>query len=311
MARASRKYANNSVERKIYFYRIDAGLDDAGRPVRFDPSPFLRHIDTLPFNHRGRYWEETSDNVTCCWVDRHEAPQRVRIANLRRSDLPQLEDAGALFPLQIPVTAGLAEQIHVVFFPNLIAGSDFNFYGPRISRLARYLYVKTNGNCPPVTFQPLLRQDVAQQLARLQDVRMLSLKVSASYVAALSEADTDIVRYIGELARAGDAQEVEVTLSPKRYSRDPLSNRLLDFARKLAYRADLRSEASRFVLRGWDPETGRVELVDLLSDELIVKRHILRQDSRTRALDRESAYGAIEEAYGGLREQLENASAIR
>ena len=60
---------------------------------------------------------------------------------IRRTGLPQLEQAGTVSDLKIADNAGLVEAVHVVFFPDNIVGADFNFYGPRLSRLGYYLRV--------------------------------------------------------------------------------------------------------------------------------------------------------------------------
>jgi len=48
----------------------------------------------------------------------------------------------------------------------------------------------------------------------------------------------------------------------------------------------------------------------LLNDKLIAKRHVVRLDERTRALDPDSAYAAIEDSYFELREHLEAAAGV-
>jgi uncharacterized protein YgbK (DUF1537 family) len=232
------------------------------------------------------------------------------VGNVRRSGLPQVERGGAISPLPIPTTAGLVEQIHVVFFPDQIVGSEFNFYGPRMASLAHYFAVKADGVCPPVKFEPLLRQNVTQQLDRLQDVRLLQLKIRSSYAAVVSQADQDLGSAFEAAARAGDADELEIILRPRAYSRGQLSQRVLDTMRRLLQRPDLREEASRFIVKGMDSVTGRVELVDFLGDQLISRKQIILQDRRTRALDQESAYSAIQAAYDELRDQLVTAASV-
>ena len=56
--------------------------------------------------------------------------------------------------------------------------------------------------------------------------------------------------------------------------------------------------------------TGRIEALDLLSDKLIVRKQILREDESSRALNSEAAFGAIEEAYTELRPELLTASSV-
>jgi hypothetical protein len=303
MAR-TRTAQRGMVERSIYFYRVDAGLDDIGRPLPFDPAPALRHIHALPFTRDGRYWENVDGNAICCWVDQNVPPHKLRLATVRRAGLPHLEQAGILSPLALPSASGLVEQIHVVFFRDNIVGAEFNFYGPRLSRLRQYLSEKAKDSCQPLTFEPLLRQDIADQLSRLQDVRLLQLRIRASYAATIAEADQDLGSAFAAAARAGEAEVLEITLRPPAYSRGRLSDRILSTVKRLAGLNDLRDEVSCFVLKGLDNATGRVELVDILSDQLIAKKQIFREDIC-------SAHGAIEEAYNELQDQLLTAAGVR
>jgi len=50
-------------------------------------------------------------------------------------------------------------------------------------------------------------------------------------------------------------------------------------------------------------------LVDVLRDELVASKKVVRVDSRSRALDPAATYAAIEEAYLELKPQLEAAAA--
>lgn len=301
----------SQVERKIYFYRVDAGQDAAGRPVVFNPAATLTHLKGLGFTEDGRYWDSGDGNITCCWIDAASPHGRLRVGNVRRSGLPQVERRGAIEPLGIPQAAGLVEQVHVTFFPNQIVGAEFNFYGPRLSRLERYFAVRADGVCPPVIFEPLLRQDVTDQLDRLGDVRLFHLKIHASYAGIVAEADQDLGAAFEAAARAGQAEELEIILRPRAHSRGTLANRLLRTVKQLAQRQDLREEASHFTVKGFNEVADRVEAVDILKDQLISRKRIVLEDERTRALDTESAYAAIEDAYTELRTELLRAAGVR
>jgi len=209
-----------------------------------------------------------------------------------------------LSPLEIPSAAGLVEQVHIVFFPRNLVGADFNFYGPRLSRLEDYFAARGDDLCPLVAFEPLLRQDVAEQLERLADIRLFQLRIHVSYIDTVTQANRDLGSAFEAAKNAGLAQEVEIILSPRAYSRRSLSQKLFSTARRLLAHRNLLTEASRFRVKGMHKSTGRVELLDLLSDQLIVKKRIFRENPRTRALDRGSAYAAIQEAYDELRDQL-------
>lgn len=300
---------DRTVERKIYFYRIDLGTENDGAPVSFRLGPALNILDGLPFTEQGRYLQLPGGNALSCWVDSTRSPQRMRLATIRRTGLPHLEEGGELSPLQISERTGLYEPIHIVFFPRNIVAAEFNFYGPRASQLGRYLIAKANAPAT-TTVDPLLRRDVTDQLRRLQDIRVFDLKVHASYTDTLSQLNDDLGSAFEAAARVGEAQEVQVVLQPQPYSRNSLSQRLLGIVRRLANDSHLRENATRFHIRGFDEGTGRVEDIDVLRDHLIAKRHMVRLADRTRAIDPASAYASIQEAYEELRHDLESAASV-
>lgn len=53
--------------------------------------------------------------------------------------MPLVEEAGGLNGLNLTTNQGLYEPIHLQVFANNIIGVEFNFYGPRPSRLGSYL----------------------------------------------------------------------------------------------------------------------------------------------------------------------------
>ncbi len=170
-----------------------------------------------------------------------------------------------------------------------------------------------------VSFEPLLRQDVAEQINRLEDIRLFRLKIRASYTQTIARANRDLGSAFEAAARAGEAEALEIVLSPRPYSRQRLSQRLMETARNLIRRGensvlargDLHTEVSRFIIKGRSQDTGRIETLDLLSDQLILKKEIVRQDPRARALDSESAYAAIKQAHSELQQQLLVAASIQ
>jgi hypothetical protein len=308
----NRQRQQPTLERKIYFYRMHVGTDEAGSPVTFDPRPVLRTIDTLPFvGSQERYLVDDESNAVCAWVDDIGAEPKIRLVRVRRTGLPQIEEAGLLSDLNLAVNAGLAEPVHVIFFPNNIVGADFNYHGPRLSRLAFYLHYKGGDGVPLVNFEPLLRLDVSAQLNRLRDVRLFNLKVRPSYASAVREADQDLGSAFQAAQHLGDTEEVQILIKPNRQGQRSLLERFTGLARQLIRRADLRTEASKFVINGKCQDSGRVEPIDLLRDHLIAHRQIISLGERSRAPNPESAYQAIQSAYNDLHTELENAASIK
>jgi hypothetical protein len=303
-----------TLERKIHFYRSDAGLDRSGKPVAFDPSPALAKIGRLPFSNdaAGRYLTDDDGNAVCAWPGNARTTQSLRFCQIRRTGLPQLEQAGKVSDLNIAADAGLLEPVHVVFFTDNIVGADFNFYGPRLSRLGYYLRTKSNNAVPLASFHPLLRGDVAAQLDHLTDIRLFDLRVNASYVNTIRQANQSLGDAFAANARVleGDAEELELILRPSKAGRLSARQRLLGSLKALVRGRDLRENADRFQVKGKHDETGRVELIDLLRDQLIAKKQILRLGERSRAVDENSAYEAIRAAHDELGDELRQAPSV-
>lgn len=298
-----------TAERKVYFYRVDAGLTTGGKPKRLDATPILDSISALPYNASGRYWLQPDGNVLCAWVDPKQRHPRMRLATVRRSGLPLLEEAGSLSPLGVAAAAGLYEPIHVMFFPSNVVGVEFNFYGPRPSRIPSYLMRTAGHACPTFSLDALIRQDVMEQLKRLKRLRVLDLKVRASYASAVAEADADLGAALDAAARVGQSEVVHLVLQPAPHRRNWLTEKALAAVRNLAARPDLRENALGFSVRGLDEEHDRIEEIDVLKDELVVTKKVVRLDDRSRAVDDAAAYAAIEEAYTELKTELEAAVA--
>lgn len=297
----------NRLERHIYFYRI--GLFTPGRTASaaqaFDPTPFLDRLPAVLATD-DRYLE-TGDRVTCCFPDSGSVRPRVRVANIRRSALPQVESGGVLTPLAIDERSGLAEQIHVAFFDQDVVGAEFNFYGPRPWRLAEYLHRKCGA--PLLTIEPLLRPDVMALLDQLEDVRIMTLRIRRDTI--------DDVRLVDESLGAAFARtaqwapDMEIVLRKQPHAREPLPERVLGAVRRLAGSEEVRRGARTFRVTGRRSDTGDISVVDILKSDLVATRRILRAGPRQRTLDSADAYAAIEDAYVELRDEIGAALPVR
>jgi len=306
---------SGKVERKIYFYRVNVGVDDKGQPITFDPKEEFNVISNLPFSSdNSRYLLDDDGNAICGWVDKEDDPYHFRFGRIRRSSLPQLEQFGTLSDLPVPPDSGLVEQVHIVFFSNNIVGSEFNFHGPRLSRLGYYLRVKGNSPHPSINFETLLRHDVTSQIKRIGDIRLFDLRIRPSYISVIKEADQDL----GSAFEANrkvfqnedDGNEIQIVLHSGKSSRKLITEKIINVVRSIVGREDLITEASRFKLKGMNNETGRVEHIDLLHEQLISQKQILKLNEKSRALDTSDAYNAIHSAYDELREQIESAPSL-
>jgi hypothetical protein len=307
----------NTVTRNIYFYEIRPEIQDPSHPPpAVDIRRTLHHIEALPFTAEGRYWDDRSGKVLCCWPDHYFRHPRARLGTIRRSGFPQVELNGDLSALTIPGAAGLVEQIHMVFFlegQTIFVGSEFNFYGPRVPGLKHYLMERAHQVCPPVTIRPLFRRDIVERLARLEDIRLFDLALQAP--SSLHSDRIEALPFFDALqatAKQAEAEEIEVILRPRRYSRtEKLSKKLLSWLKSLVGGNEVPGQIARCVVKGLDAETGEIESVDVLKTQFIVQREIVREDAASRALNAVSAYAAIEQSYNGLHDQLLEAAGVQ
>ena len=308
----------NTVQRKIYFFRADVGVDDGGLRLPFDPIPALKVIKSLPFTNddAGRYQFDIDGNAVCIIENSHFQNRHMMFCRVRRTGLPQLERAGNISDLNLSPDAGLLETVHIVFFPDKvtgdnIVGAEYNHFGPRMSRLGFYLYEKSNEAVPYAIFRPIIRGDAAEQLSRLAEIRVLDISIQPAFASVMRQADQSLGDAFEANARVVDEPEtVQVVVKPQRHARQSTLDRLLNPLRALLNQNDTRQAFDRFQVRGKCDDTGRVETIDLLKDQLISTRQIVRLNERGRALDPNSAFEAIRDAYRELGEGLQQATGV-
>lgn len=299
-------------KRSIHFFRIDGGADESGVPVDVNLHPALQKIDGLPFREvttGGRY-VTSGDIDLCAWIDEVAEICKIRFANVRRNALPQAEAGGELTDLVVADDAGICEASHLCIFPDGIVGIEFNFYGPRPSRLAWYLRRVVGDDCPEFKLEALLRQDVAAVLQRKNAVRKLSHNVRRPYIDVIEQANASLGSALRAAETASRADCVGVYLEPEPYQRRNLDGGILGMLRSLAPRSDLRENARTLKATVIDAETDRAEEIDLLRDELISQKKILRLHDRTRVLLSDDAYAKIAEAYAERRDDLAAAASV-
>jgi hypothetical protein len=299
-------------KRSIHFFRIDGGADDTGLPIAVDLHPALQKVDGLPFRAvaaGGRY-VTSGDADQCAWIDDVGEICKIRFANVRRNALPQAEAGGELTDLALADEAGICEVSHLCIFPDGIVGIEFNFYGPRPSRLAPYLRRVVGDDCPEFRLEALLRQDVTAVLERKKAVRKLDLNIRRPYIDVIEQANASLGAALRAAETASHADCVGLYLEPEPYQRRNLDDGILGLLRRLAPRSDLRENARTLKATVIDQQTDRAEEIDLLRDELISQKTILRQHDRSRVLLSSDAYAKIEEAYTERRSDLAAASSI-
>lgn len=309
--------ATAGLVRQVRFYRIDAGDDEHGRPVPFDAVAAFVHVNGLPFDparEDGRYMGRTGDEaVVACWVESPVAmPVRVRLGFVRRSGLPHVESAGALSPLSIPLTAGLAEQTHMVFLGSNIVGIEVNGRGPRAGKLIEYLRQKGPPGARPLGIEMLIHPSIEEKLNSFGALRRMELRIRPSYAAVLSAADNDLGAAVSAAAMVGKAEEIELVFSSGRRREARLDGRIMKAIKKLVSRNKINEEeVLALKITGRDADTGTMEHLDILHEDIHVTKVVAPVEPRGRAVQSEAMFLAIQEAHSQHRDEIARSAGAR
>jgi len=301
-----------TMEREIYFFRIDAGNDASGQPISFNPEPTLEYIDKLQWRGpKSRYYQD-NNKITGCWIDSTKMPCKLRLGTIRRTDFPSVEELGEISPLELSENSGLCDQTHIVFLGDDIIGCDYNFYGPRITRLPYYFADKAVGIAPPfLNLTPLLRRDIYKQLQQLKTLRLFQIRISPPFSDIIKESNESLDASFSAAEKAGNADDVEILLRASHKNIDGLSMSLIPTALNILKNPSTQYDTKTFKITGFDKEKQENVTLDLLSDKLVVKKSILKVDRRSRDLNKTAAYNAIIAAYKeNKKEILDSASVI-
>lgn len=303
---------NNHVRRKICFYRIDAGLDESGRPIPFDPRAYLTKIHKLPFRGLGGRYSREEGGFIACWIDRCSPPYRLKYGKITWDEPPQVERNGILSQLPLDDNDGLISPIHLVLYsapPYWFVGCEYKFAGPRIARLAAYLSEKTN--CPSLTIVPLIGKSAMSKLFSFKDLRSFTFRIHPSYVDHLPKPPqgSQVEQFLDSAQRLGQSDVVEVTLRCERKSGRKLPISLIDYVAELLKSPFLRRGVMEGRVRGLSAETGHVEVLEMLNAQLMSIVSIPRSSARKSPAS-EDVYAAIEQAIERKLPELTTAAGI-
>lgn len=301
--------AADDIVRKIHFYRAEAERDETGALLSFDPVPWLDHIESIPHGKNRRLRLNDGEHLYC-WV--HDGSPRpcLSMATTRTLDLPSIEEGGTINALDIGQDAGLAELTHVVFFEKNIVGADFNYYGPRLSRLSGYLRsVRRNPYIGVPSFETLLNPDIARSLEEHNEIRLFSLRIRSSDINKIEERNESLGRSLRAQAELGETGEVGVYLKQEGNKRRNIDSSYLDIAKDFVGDDVVRNCAVDFKIKVVGSDN-RVLPLDLLESQLLFRKRVRRQGPQTKTIDPSSAFAAIEEAYAENKERIQHASSI-
>lgn len=288
--------AGDTLRRKVQFYRLRAIEPGTGLPSQ----GWAEHLGAIAAHGRaGTAHHRSPDGMVLLGrvVEAADA-EAMALYVVRYDDLPARERDGRISDLRLRRDEGLAEPIHVVFHPRNVVGLLYNHYGPRVNRLAEYLNVMCR---MAVDVEPLVRRDVLAVLERLTSLRRVHVRFGEHHLEDL-RADESLYEAVADVhGLGGGTLELGWRFEPDR--REVATREWKARLRRILDGAG-RGAVERAEVRGDDPESGRVETLDLLSDRIVVERQVERARDRARLVDDDSAVAAIREAYRLAEEEI-------
>jgi hypothetical protein len=277
------------VARSIYFYKVEMLAGEWSR------KEVLEDLDGL--NGENRLLDLGGDDYAWAKVDRIPRTSesgRLRFFRDRRANLPGMSQGAEVTELPIPVEAGLVEPTHVVFAGDGLIAAEYNHFAPRITSQFALLLRERLGL--ELSIGTLVLGDIIEQLDRLEGVQLLEFSLVST-----PELEEEL-RNSGpfgdaaiSLSHVDDGRRLNLSLSGDKDS-DSWGKQAVAFAKRLLGLPAREETAKVLRVKGYDPASQNVEVVDLLKQRLVRKVDMERSNPRCKALDMASAYRHIEEA---------------
>lgn len=227
---------------------------------------------------------------------------------IRQENLPSEDARGKVIDLSIHADHGLAEGTHFLFCPRNVVICLYNHFGPRPRRLADWLKARAGLD---VSFAPLYRTDVWTLIDDMEKLTAVEVSIPADQAANLPAAGDgdgdghpsvlDALRGAGSAGRGGT---IHMTWSVGRGGHAMPQTRMRNILGDI-YEA---RDGGFTVAKAY----GRVEgvdhavPVDLIEDQLVTRKSVEPETSRSRRLSTPSAYEAMDATFKQFKGQIED-----
>lgn len=307
--------AGTEVKRKIYFYRADPGIDEAtGQIKAFKPGPIIGVLTSL--SESDKQLERADGDLTFCRIFGAGRYPRLRLSTVRMAEIPQGFDRrdSSDFTFEMAEEQGIAENSHMVFFPDNILGFEYNYRGPGVGRLEEYLRTKAPIPESVVSFNALMDREFEEKLEGLVDLRELRVRVSHRQVETAQASDNDKAEddpfeVLQAMKNFEEAGEYELAWKSRNRSRDSIVKRFFSVARSYLNRYDTEDSSAMLVIRGHDDE-GHMHRINVLNERLMFEETTFKLRPADRGVISDSAFQAIEKAYRDNKDKIERAAAL-
>lgn len=286
--------ARGDAKRKIFFYRL---LDqETLKPL--DRTALCKAIEGLT---GANVYYDDGEIITRAEVFSASRPQCIRFFKVRRDQLPGLDTGhGNHKDLGLAEEEGLAEAIHIRLFPNGVLAAESFGYGPRASRFSAYIRDKLGMPC---VLEIQMRHDVVEEALKFGDIRLFRFKMEPSRASLQAIGPESLEGYMSTAEQLGTGVYAELVLRSEGGDK-AFTDQIKGVISDLFSNQSPDSSIERVEVEGKpDPETP-VASLDLLSEHLYRVVEIPLRTQRTRELDANAAFAALQKAYDSVKHDL-------
>ena len=299
---------SNTIERRIVFYgmrqqRTRRTPDEAyGRAV----VQMVRRLDRAADEH---LLDLGDDQFIAGYGSTYEGFPVVQLGHVRRRDLPRIQRRDEVRDLELEADEGVMEISHLMFLPHGVIGAEYNYRGPKVSILPRYISEKCSG-LPKINAAVLINSETYEQIRRMNQVSSVEIEISRgnlSIARDASDANANLFDVLDANGEVFGGENVHLVVGRLPRSRTRMVAARIPFIRQLAANEDFRNAARKFRVKGFDPEWNREVEVDLLKEHVVSTARVAKV-GRSRVVVTSDMYGSILGAYNELSEQISDAS---
>jgi hypothetical protein len=287
---------------KVRFYRAEPRrVHD--EPWPNDLFPLDEFIDAVTKRAPtdDRYVDVGANSVMATLGTRAPAYMPWSLYRVRRDELPDEEQDGAISQLVLPDTSNLAEGAHIVVFRRNIVGVCRRQESPGRGDICGYAEAVLRGHRRSVLLTPIVRPDVMSLLTHAELVAA-TIKVTAGNAPALARVNQTLGGAARNLSRASSATTVAITVGAGRTVQDRRNFRRDVLGMLRPVKNEVSERLEKLEVEYISEDAGR-QVIDLLGDDISVSAEV-DVDAARRGVPPEQAYRAIRDAYSEALEQI-------
>ncbi len=291
----------STIPRKIYFYYLDVVEKKNDTSI---PNVYNFFSEILQSERCSLHYPAEDCFVSITSQD--TSLTKGQIINSRKDDLPQLESSRELSPLRLENNQGLANVTHFVLFNTNVVGVEFNFYGPRISKLKNFLKLFYEDQYS-LEIRLMTSEDILEKIKKYGEIYSVDVQIRREVSHLMEKSDNPLFHIFKTIRQTTPADVLRFSGQIDKKKRDEKSFKtMIDPVLKKEYldNPEFMDGMEIFKIKAKNKETDRIDDIDVLKDRLTETKAIKPIDTNHKAVDSNSMFNAIIEAYDDLKTEI-------